>query len=70
MTRSPKLNKQDLGKRAVRKLQAAHLYGIYATRSEDKAVLRAEAEQAQAEWQNKRPVHRTSNLSDYLRKGY
>jgi len=61
--------KQAEAKRSVRKLQAKHLYAVHATKSEDKAELRAIAERAFGEWQNKNH-HRVSNLSDHIRRKY
>jgi len=70
MSRLKTFYKQVEGKKSVRKAQAAYLYKVYASPPEaNKADLRAIAEQALGEWQNKNH-HRVGNLSDHLRRKY
>ena len=66
-SRSTHLNSQE-GKRAMSKMADASRYKRFATVSEDKAGLRADAERALQEWKAKQPPR--ANLDDRLRRKY
>jgi hypothetical protein len=66
-SRQNHLNQQE-GKRAAAKRIREIMTWEYTQPSDDKAALRAVAEQAHAEWLTRQP--RITNLSDHLRKKY